>query len=249
MKIITIANHKGGVGKSNTTINLGSCLAQANRRVLIIDMDPKGNTSRGFGIDTSLVKKTIFDVLIDRYDINKTIQNTCVENCYIIPSQLIVSPSDEKPDDRFFLLKDSIALLRRDYDYIIIDCPPSLGFLTTNCLVASDSVIIPIQCEYFALNAVTQILAKIANVQSMYNPELSIEGILLTMFDSESSVDNQIAKELQNIFKENVYGSRIPRSHSIPESNIRGIPVVVYRPSSRASIAYYSLSKELLNKE
>ncbi len=249
MKIITIANHKGGVGKSNTAINLGACLAQFNHRVLIIDMDPQGNTSRGFGIDTSLVKKTIFDVLIDRFDINKTIQNTCVENCYIIPSQLIVSASEEKPDDRYYLLKDSIALLRRDYDYIIIDCPPSLGFLTTNCLVATDSVIIPIQCEYFALNAVTQILAKISTVQSKYNPDLHIEGVLLTMFDPNDELAVTLSKEIQNIFSENVYGSRIPRSHSIPESNIRGIPVVVYRPTSRASIAYTSLAKEVLNAE
>ena len=249
MKIITIANHKGGVGKSNTAINLGASLAMLNRRVLIIDMDPQGNTSRGFGIDTSLVKHTIFDVLINRFDINKAIQHTCVEHCSIIPSQLIVASREENPDDRYFLLKDSIALLRKDYDYIIIDCPPSLGFLTMNCLAASDSVIIPIQCEYFALNAVTQILAKIANVQSKYNPDLAIEGVLLTMYDSESELDNQIAKELQNIFRENVYGSRIPRSHSIPESNIRGIPVVVYRPSSRASIAYNSLAKELVNEE
>ena len=249
MKIITIANHKGGVGKSNTAINLGACLAQFNHRVLIIDMDPQGNTSRGFGIDTSLVKKTIFDVLIDRFDINKTIQNTCVENCYIIPSQLIVSASEEKPDDRYYLLKDSIALLRRDYDYIIIDCPPSLGFLTTNCLVATDSVIIPIQCEYFALNAVTQILAKISTVQSKYNPDLHIEGVLLTMFDPNDELAVTLSKEIQNIFSENVYGSRIPRSHSIPESNIRGIPVVVYRPTSRASLAYTSLAKEVLNAE
>lgn len=249
MKIISIANHKGGVGKTNTAINLAAGLAHFSRKVLLVDMDPQGNTSRGYGIDTSLVDKSIMEVLTGECKIKECIQPTVVKNLDIIPSKLIISSLEDTPEKKFFLLKKSLSRLENLYDYVIIDCPPSLGVLTYNSLIASNSIIIPVQCQYFALNAVTQILANVATVKNKYNSDLYIEGVLLTMYDPTSELDNEISSEIRRIFKEKTYATRIPRTNSIPESNIRGIPVTMWRPSGKASTAYLSLAKEVIDME
>lgn len=245
MKIISIVNHKGGVGKSNTSINLAAALATFSYSVLLIDMDPQGNASRGFGFDTSLVKNTIFDVMFLDININRAIKPTCIKNLDIIPSKLRVTNKDKKPRNRHVLLKKSLQNLKKSYDYIIVDCPPSLEFLTVNAMVASNSIVIPVQCEYFAMNAVTQVLAKIANVQTRYNKKLEIEGVLLTMYDSKNEVDNSVAEEIRSLFKEKTFSTQIPRTPSVPESNMKGIPVISYRPTSSASTAYFSFAKEI----
>ena len=249
MKVISICNHKGGVGKTNTAINLAAGLAHFSRKVLLIDMDPQGNTSRGYGIDTSLVDKSIMEVLTGECKIKECIVPSVVKGLDIIPSKLIISTFEDIPEKKLFLLKKALSRLEALYDYVIIDCPPSLGVLTLNSLNASNSIIIPVQCQYFALNAVTQVLANVAKVKTKYNNELYIEGVLLTMYDATSELDNEIASEIRKIFKEKTYATKIPRTNSIPESNIRGIPVTMWRPSGKASSAYLALAKEVIDTE
>lgn len=251
-KIIAISNQKGGVGKSVTAINLCSALNNFSKRVLLIDLDPQSDSSRGLKIDTSMLKRSIFDVLLNKCEINKAILKTPFDNFDIIPSKLpsySVELLATKFDNPYSLLKDKISLIKNNYDYIVIDCPPSLGVLTYNALNASDSVLIPVQCEYFALEAVSQMIATIAIVQQQFNPNLIIEGFLLTMFDSRNDHDQEIAKEIRSLFKENTFSSIIPRSISIPESNKQGIPVTHFKKTSSASLAYLSLAREIIDKE
>jgi chromosome partitioning protein len=252
-RIIAIANQKGGVGKTETAINLSAALANFSRRVLLIDMDPQGNSSRGFGIDVSLINKSIYDVLMGKEDINKVIKKTICKNVDIISPKLILSNLETnlegKVEEPWFLLRNSISNINKEYDYIIIDCPPSLGLITTNSLAAAESVLIPVQCEYFALSAVSQILASISSVQNTYNQNLSIEGFLLTMYDAKTRLCVEVSREIRGLFKDNTFLTMIPRNISIPESNSKGKPVIMYRPTSSGSLAYLALAREVMDHE
>ena len=250
-KIISISNQKGGVGKTTTAINLSGALTHFNRKVLLIDMDPQGNSSRGLGIDITTINKSIFDVLIGRNNINSIIKNTSTNNLDILPSKLVLATLDSKinKDNPYDLLKLAINDIKKEYDYIIIDTPPSLGILTINSLVASSSVLIPVQCEYFAREAVTQILSSISKIQQSYNPNLCIEGFLLTMFDAKTRLCVEVSTEIRGLFKENTFFSQIPRNISLPESNVKGVPVTEYRPNSSGSLAYLALAKEIIDRE
>lgn len=251
--IIAIANQKGGVGKTTTSINLSSALAHFSRKVLLIDMDPQGNSSRGLGIDITLINKCVFDVLTGDSDINSVIRKTMLKTLDIIPSKLMLASIDtmvgNNNEEPFKLLKNAIGNLKKEYDYIIIDCPPSLGFLTINALTAANNVLIPVQCEYFAMEAVAQILSSISHIQQTYNPSLGIEGFLLTMYDAKTRLCTEVSSQIRGLFKENTFLTQIPRNISIPESNAKGIPVTVYRPSSSGSLAYFSLAKEVMDHE
>ncbi|HAK05250.1 MAG TPA: sporulation initiation inhibitor Soj [Firmicutes bacterium] len=252
-KIIAIANQKGGVGKTTSAISLSSSLAHFNRRVLLLDMDPQGNSSRGVGTDVSVISRSIYDALLKGVDINKVIRKTPMKNLELIPANLKLAGTEAELNstngEPYFLLKNALINLKKDYDYIIIDCPPSLGLLSLNALVASHSVLIPVQCEYFAMEAVAQILATISRIQTNYNSELMIEGFLLTMYDPRTRLGTEISTQVRGLFKENTFITQIPRNISLPEASARGIPITLYRPTSSGSLAYLSLAKEVLDHE
>lgn len=253
-KIIAICNHKGGVGKTTTSINLGASLAHLKRKVLLIDLDPQGNSSRGLGVDISLINKTIFDALILDCDILKIIRKSAMKSLEVVPSNLklsnleseIISKNSAKP---FELLKNLMIYVKNKYDYILIDCPPSLGILSLNALVAADSVLVPIQCEYFAMEGLAQVLATIKNVQSKYNQTLQVEGFLLTMFEPRSKLGNEVVEQVRKYFLENTYHTIIPRNISLSEASAKGLPSILYRPNSAGTLAYNQLAKEIIQNE
>jgi len=251
-KVIAICNRKGGVGKTTTSINLSAALAHFGKKVLLVDMDPQGNSSQGLGYDISLLDKCLFDLLTENVKITKVIKHTNVDNLDLIPSKMKLSSIDDlrnEKDPNYEALKKSLGSVDLNYDYVIIDCPHTFGYLTLNALVAANTVLIPVQCEYFALAAVSQILASISKVQTTLNPNLSIEGFLLTMYDQKTNHDTEISSEIRGLFKEKTFLTQIPRNISIPESNMKGEPVTTYRPNSFGAIAYFTLAKEIMDNE
>lgn len=253
-KIIAIANQKGGVGKTTTAINLSSAFAHFGKKVLLIDFDSQGNASKGLGIDSLSLPHTIYDVLLKEIRPSLAIRETGEANLDILPSNLKLANIDiaihkNGLTNPFFLLKDALKEVEKDYDLIIIDCPPSLGILNINALIASDSVIIPVQCEFFAMEGVAAILSSINKIQNDYNPKLKIEGFLLTMYDSRNSLDTEIATQVRGLFKENTFVTNIPRNISLPEASLRGLSVVSFRPTSMGAISYLSLAKEIMDHE
>lgn len=253
-RIISIANQKGGVGKTTTAINLAGCLGQLGRRVLLIDMDPQGNAGRGIGFDVTTESLTIYDVLMGNATLPECVKATDFKNLSLVCANLklasleayLYANPNEKP---FFLLKDALSPYVDNYDYIIIDCPPSLGLLSINSLVASNSVLIPVQCEYFAMEAVAAILSSVANIQKEMNPSLNIAGFLLTMFDASTQLSNEISSEIRTLFKENAFYTSIPRNQSVAEAQAHHMPISYFRATSKGGIAYYNLAKEVLENE
>ena len=251
-KIIAISNQKGGVGKTTTAISLSGCFSQLNYSVLFIDMDPQGNATRGLGLDPTGIRKNILDVLIDHADINKVIKKTQTKGVDVLPSNLKLATLDShisNVDKPFNLLKNAISLINKSYDYIIIDCPPSLGLLNLNALCASDSVIIPVQCEYYAMEAVAQILSSISKIQKEYNNNLEILGFLLTMYDSRIKLATEITTEIRGLFREKTFVTQIPRNISLAEAAFYGKPINLFRPKATGSVAYNSLAREILENE
>ena len=253
MKVIAIANQKGGVGKTITTINLAAGLEIMHKSVLVIDLDPQGNSSRGLGVDISLINRNIFDALILDVDINKVIRHTSMKNLDLIPSNLklsnLESEINQKSLNPFSVLKNVVSKIKKDYDYVLVDCPPSLGILCLNALTAADSVLVPVQCEYFAMEGLAQILVTISKVQDDYNKKLSIEGFLLTMFEPRSRLGVEVAEQVRGLFRESTFNVEIPRNISLSEATARGIPALLYRPTSAGSLAYLQLAKEVIDND
>lgn len=248
-KTIIVANQKGGVGKTTTVVNLSAYLAEAGRKTLVIDLDSQSNSCTGLGVQRDDNQKGIYEVLIEKIDVREIITSTGIENLYIIPSSINLSGAQVEivdMDDREFKLKRAVDTIRSDYEYILIDSPPSLGILTINGFVASDSVIIPIQCEYYALEGLSQLLKTINLVKTRLNRDLKIEGVLLTMYDTRTVLSKQVVKEVVAYFRSKVYNTIIPRNIRLAEAPSFGKPINFYDPKSIGAFSYYNLSKEIL---
>ena len=251
-QIISVANQKGGVGKTTTTVNLGACLASLGKRVLLVDMDAQGNATSGVGIRKPDVTQDIYDVLVNELPIAKATLVTEHENLSIVPATLQLAGAEIELTSmmaRESRLKSSLAEVNEQYDYILIDCPPSLGHLTINSFTASDSILIPVQCEYYALEGLSQLLNTVRLVQKHFNPELDIEGVLLTMYDARTNLGNEVVEEVRKYFREKVYETIIPRNIRLSEAPSHGMPIIDYDPRSRGAEVYQALAKEVVSRE
>lgn len=251
-KVIAIANQKGGVGKTTTTVNLGACLAQAGQRVLIIDIDPQGNSTSGLGIDKKAVRRSTYDVLVRDLELRDVAVVTSIPGLHVIPATMDLAGAEVElvgVAEREFRLRKSLADVRAEYDFVIIDCPPSLGLLTVNALTAADSVIVPIQCEFYALEGLTQLMNTIRLVQNRLNRQLQVEGVLLTMFDARTNLSVQVVDEVKKYFREKVYRTIIPRNVRLSEAPSHGLPINLYDGRSRGAEVYTALAREVMGYE
>lgn len=252
VRIISVANQKGGVGKTTTTVNLGASLAYLGKKVLLVDIDAQGNATSGVGIRKPDVKEDIYDILVNEVDIKETILPTSRENLFIVPATLQLAGAEIELTSmmaRESRLKLALDEIKDDYDYILIDCPPSLGHLTINAFTASDSILIPVQCEYYALEGLSQLLNTVRLVQKHFNPDLAIEGVLLTMFDARTNLGAEVVEEVRRYFQEKVYETVIPRNVRLSEAQSHGLSIIDYDIRSKGAEVYQSLAKEVLARE
>ncbi len=249
-RIITVVNQKGGVGKTTTAINLAACLAEQGKKTLLIDIDPQGNTTSGVGFDKNNVHHNIYNVMIGEIGLADVVHNTPFSSLDIVPANTKLAGAEVEMvnlEQREYRLKDALEQLEKEYQFLIIDSPPSLGILTINSLTATQTILVPIQCEYYALEGITELLNTVRLVKRNFNPHLKIEGFLLTMYDKRTRLSIQVAKEIQSCFKERVFDVLIPRNVSLGEAPSFGQPIIHYNKHSQGAKAYKSLAGEVLS--
>lgn len=252
VKVIAIANQKGGVGKTTTAVNLAACLAQKGRKALMLDADPQGNATSGLGFDKRDIKKCIYDTLINDVMMKDVLLHSDYENLDVIPATIQLAGAEIELVslmNREGRLKNALERVKHDYDYVLIDCPPSLGLLTINALTAANSVLVPIQCEFYALEGVSQLMNTIKLVQRNLNPALKLEGVLMTMFDQRTNLSSDVVGEVRKYFNTKMYNTIIPRNVRLSEAPSHGQPVIVYDPKSKGAQVYMELAAEVLGDE
>ncbi len=251
-RIIAIANQKGGVGKTTTAINLSASLAEKGRKVLAIDMDPQGNLSSGLGLDKNTIEGTIYDMIIGEADVEEVIHKDTIENLDILPSNVDLSAVEIEMIDvesKEFVVKNAIQKVRDNYDYVIIDCPPSLSLLTVNAMTTADSVLVPIQCEYYALEGLSQLIHTVELVKDRLNPVLEIEGVVFTMYDARTNLSLQVVENVKENLEQNIYKTIIPRNIRLAEAPSYGTPINQYDPRSSGAESYMRLAEEVISRE
>ncbi len=251
-RIIAIANQKGGVGKSTTAINLSACLAEIGKKVLTIDIDPQGNTTSGLGIDKNAAEITLYELLLGETDLEQCVIKNVVENLDLIPSNMNLSGAEIELvgiEEREYILRNAIRRVKDVYDYIVMDCPPSLSMLTINALTAADSVLVPIQCEYYALEGLSQLIHTIELVQDRLNEDLKIEGVVFTMYDARTNLSLEVVENVKENLNQNIYKTIIPRNVRLAEAPSYGLPINLYDSKSTGAESYRLLAEEVINRE
>ena len=251
-KTVAVLNQKGGVGKTTTAVNLAACIGAAGKKVLLVDIDPQGNSTSGFGIDKRAIKVSSYDVLVGNNKAKEGIVKTDFLNVDLMVSNMNLAGAELEIIDiknRESLLKNALAAIWIDYDYIFLDCPPSLGLITLNALTASDSFLVPIQCEYYALEGLSQLMATVRNIKRLYNPYIELEGVLLTMFDGRLNLTQQVVEEVKKFFPKKVYSTTIPRNVRLSEAPSFGQPIIYFDKRSKGAEAYIDFANEFLSKQ
>ena len=251
-RIIAIANQKGGVGKTTTSINLSSCLAEKGKKVLAIDLDPQGNMTSGLGVEKESVENTVYELILGECTIKESISKTVVDNLTIIPSNVNLAGAEIELlgiNDKEYILRKAVDYIRDDYDFIIIDCPPSLNMLTVNAMTTADTVLVPIQCEYYALEGLSQLIHTINLVQERLNPKLQIEGVVFTMYDVRTNLSNQVVDTVKENLDTKIYNTMIPRNIRLAEAPSYGIPINMYDSKSAGAESYRNLAKEIIDRK
>ena len=251
-RIIAIANQKGGVGKTTTSINLSSCLAENGKKVLVIDLDPQGNTTSGLGIDKNELENTVYELMLDECTIKESIAKTEIENLSLIPSNVNLAGAEIELlgiSEKEYILKGAVDYVRDDFEYIVIDCPPSLNMLTLNAMTTADTILVPIQCEYYALEGISQLIHTIDLVQERLNPDLKMEGVVFTMYDSRTNLSNEVVDNVRNNLNTTIYKTIIPRNVRLAEAPSHGLPINKYDSKSAGAESYRLLAKEVIDRE